>query len=94
MPCTTVDVTPDESELSVEDVTTEQIAPGDFTVSANIRNSITSGSGTVISTTAVLTVDGSKEASTGVSPGVLDTESVSFELSGLSPGSHEICVEV
>jgi len=95
MPCTTITVDePDESSLSVSSPTTTRQSEGVYTVSAEVSNNVTSGGGRTLSATAKLTVDGTTESTTPVSPPIGGSESVQFTLSGLSPGSYNVCIEV
>jgi hypothetical protein len=95
MPCTQVTVEPqDESTLNISSPSINQTSRNSFEVSAEITNQPTSGSGTRISSGVLLTVDGSSEAEDVVEPQAGQSQTVSFTVSGLSPGQHNICVEL
>lgn len=93
MPCSTITITPDESEIVVEDFRLSEESDTEALVEATIRNNVVSGDGQTLDYSIPLTVDGSEvdRIEGTLSPG--GTAPVVRTVSGLSASEHKICLD-
>lgn len=95
--CGTVTVeesTPDRSELSINLDALNSPEPNTIVADYTVSNNVTSGNGETLTADFRLTVDGSEVASESHPVGANSTRKGSFNVSGVSPGDHEVCLEL
>jgi hypothetical protein len=86
--------TPDVSSLDVSNVSATQTSRGSYDVSASVSNVIESGSGEPLGFTLRFTADGSTEREFDGTLLSGQTINPTFSVSGLSAGTHTLCVDL
>lgn len=94
MPCSQVTISkPNKSDITIGNVQASSTGADSAEASATVTNTPTSGGGTSRTVDVELTVDGSVEATDTVTVAAGQAEGVQFQVSGLSSGTHTLCVQ-
>lgn len=94
MPCQQVTISePKRSDITVGNVQTSSTGTDSAEASATVVNQPISGGGTSRTVTVEFTVDGVVEATDTVTVTPTQPQPVSFQVSGLSPGDHTLCIQ-